>query len=189
MKPADIIHKGHPKRLFILLLSIVILFTVSSAVYLYLDIYRPLNTHYSAVVTIVSDIHETLIIRTLKINAFFFVLITAGIMILGILYTHRICGPLKRVQIFAKAVSEGKMATRMNFREKDAIHLFGDTFNEMVEVHSDKVRKLASELKVLREAVTEVKSLSEKEQDIRPGLEKASEIDKRIKEILKTIKL
>ncbi len=189
MKPEEIIHKKHPKRLFILLLGVIVLFTLSSAVYLYQDIYRPLITHYSAVVTIVTDIHDTLIERTLKINALFFIMITAGILILGILYTHRVCGPLKRVQIFAKAVSEGKMGTRMSFREKDAIHSFGDTFNKMTEAHSDKIRKLTSEFNVLGDAVKEIKSLSEDEKDVMDGVERASEIDKRIKEVLNTLKV
>ncbi len=189
MKPGEIIHKEHPKRLLILLVGIIILFTLSSAVYLFLDIYRPLSTHYTAVVTIIADIHDTLIERTLKINAIFFIMITAGILILGILYTHRICGPLKRVQIFAKAVSEGKMDVRINFRDKDAIHPFGDTFNTMTEAHGNKIRKLVSEFNVLDDAVKEIKSLSEEERDIRSSAEKAAEIDKRIKEVLNTLKL
>ena len=189
MKPEDLIHKGHPKRLFILLLCVFILFTVSSAVYLYLDIYTPLSTHYSAVVSIVSDIHETLIVKTLKINLLFFALIAAGILILGILYTHRICGPLKRVQIFAKAVSEGKLDTRISFREKDAIHPFGDTFNDMMQAQSNTVKKLAAETKDLKSAVRELKTLSDEGKDTGSGMEKVSEIDKRIKEVLNKIKV
>jgi nitrogen fixation/metabolism regulation signal transduction histidine kinase len=163
------------------------LFTVSSAVYLYLDIYTPLSTHYSAVVSIASDIHETLIIRTLKINALFFVLMTAGVLILGILYTHRICGPMKSVQIFAKAVSEGRLDTRISFREKDAIHPFGDTFNDMTEAHSKTVKKLAAETKELKAAVRKLEALSKEGKETGPAMENVSEIDMRIKEVLKKI--
>lgn len=145
--------------------------------------------HYSAVISIVSDIHETLISRTLKINVLFFVLITAGILILGILYTHRICGPLKRVQIFAKAVSEGRLDTRLSFRGKDVIHPFGETFNNMTEAYSNMVRRLATETKELKAAVRELESLSEEGRDIGPGIEKISEIDKKIKEVLNKIKV
>ncbi len=189
MNPGNIIHKGHPKRLLVFLIGIFILFSLSSAVYLYLDIYRPLSTHYSAVVTIVSDIHETLIMRTLKINVLFFFLITVGILILGILYTHRICGPLKRVQIFAKGVSEGQMDNRINFRGKDAIHPFGDTFNDMTQAYSNKIRKLTSEINELKVAITEIESSSGEEKDVASLVEKTSEINKRINEVLSTIKL
>ncbi len=189
MKTEDIIQKGYPKRLFILLLGVFILFTVSSAVYLYLDIYRPLSTHYRAVVSIVSDIHDTLIIRTLKINVFFFGLITVGILILGILYTHRVCGPLKRVQISAKAVSEGRLDTRISFREKDAIHPFGDTFNDMAEAHSNVVKKLSLETKELKEAVQELEVLAEEGKETGPAIGKIYEIDKRIKGVLNKIKI
>jgi methyl-accepting chemotaxis protein len=189
LKHGDLIHKRHPQSLFILLLGVFILFTASSAVYLYLDIYRPLNTHYSAIVSIASNMHETLVIRTLKINVLFFALVTAGVLILGVLYTHRVCGPLKRVEMFAKLVSEGRLDTRISFREKDAIHPFGDTFNKMTGAHSDRVRALATEIKELKTAVREIEALSEAGKDTRPGVEKVSEIDGRIKNILNRIKL
>jgi methyl-accepting chemotaxis protein len=189
LKPEDQINKEHPKRLFILLLGVFILFTAASAVYLYLDIYKPLSTHYSAIVSIVSDIHETLIVKTLKINLLFFALIAAGILILGILYTHRICGPLKRIKIFAKAVSEGRLDTRVSFREKDAIHPFGDTFNDMMEAQSNTVKKLSAETKELKSAVRELKTLSDEGKDIGSGMERVSEIDKRIKEVLNKLQI
>ncbi len=189
MKPEDIIQKGYSKRLFILLLSVFVLFSASSAVYLYLDIYTPLSSHYSAVVSIVSDIHDTLIIKTIKINIIFFIFITAGVLILGILYSHRVCGPLIRVRIFAKAVSEGKLDTRISFREKDAIQTFADTFNDMVETHSNMVRKLRAETKELKETVRGLQVTSEEGKDIGSGMEKISNIDKNIRDILNKIKV
>jgi methyl-accepting chemotaxis protein len=189
LKPGDLISRKHPQNLFVLLFGIFMLFAVSSAVYLYLDIYRPLSTHYSAIVTIASDLHETLTIQTLKINVLFFGLITAGILMLGILYTHRVCGPLERVKIFAKAVSEGRMDSRICFREKDAIHTLGENLNNMTEVYGHTVVSLASEIKELRAAVKELEGLSREGADTKAVLKRASEIDARINEALDKITL
>jgi hypothetical protein len=68
-------------------------------------------------VSILNDIHETLIIKTLKINTFFFLLAFAGILILGIIYTNRVCGPLYRVKFILKSVAEGRIDTPMRFRQ------------------------------------------------------------------------
>ncbi|MEN8262933.1 MAG: hypothetical protein ABFR82_05675, partial [Nitrospirota bacterium] len=63
MKPDEIINKGLSGRLLLLVLGVFIVFTLLSAAYIYLDMYRPLSTHYSAVVSIISGIHETLAVK------------------------------------------------------------------------------------------------------------------------------
>lgn len=63
------------------------------------------------------------IIKTLKINAIFFILTVTGIFILGVIYTHMVCGPLVRVHLCSHSVADGKMNTKIKFRKKDAIHL------------------------------------------------------------------
>jgi hypothetical protein len=112
--------KDFAGRLILLMLGVFSAFTLLSVAYLYFDMYRPLSTHYSAVVSIVTDMRETLLIKTLTINAVSFVLIFAGILILGVLYTHRIAGPMYRVNVIAKEVAQGNLDAKITFRKKDA---------------------------------------------------------------------
>ncbi len=186
---AEIISKSLPRGLLLLALGLFVGFSVLAAVYLYSDVSRPLSTHYSAIVSILNDMHETLIIKTLKINALFFVLTFAGILILGIMYTHRVCGPLHKVELCSKSVAEGKIDTKIKFRKKDAIHAFGDIFNEMTNNYSDKVKELNAEADQLKKTITDIRNLAEKGESTEEDMERALEIDERIKELLKTIKL
>jgi methyl-accepting chemotaxis protein len=189
LKPDYVISKGFTKRLLLLILGVFILFTVSSAAYLYLDIYRPLGTHYSAIVTIISGLHETLAEKTLKINAFSFLLIFAGIMILGILYTHRIVGPLQRVRMFARLVAGGKMNAEMTFRKKDAIQPFKDSFNKMTAEHSNRLTAINSEVRELKESLAVLKSLAGEGKDADSEMKKILDRDERIRKLLNEIKL
>jgi nitrogen fixation/metabolism regulation signal transduction histidine kinase len=191
LKPTEVIRKGYLTRLLLLILCVFFIGTAVSSIYLYLDIYRPLNTHYSAILSIITEIKETLIIRTLKINAFFYLLISAGIVILGILYTHRIAGPLHRIKLYAKMVGKGRLDldTDIKFRHKDAIHSLGKSFNDMTKSYSNKVTMLISEIQQFKDAITELKSLTEKGEDTEIAMKRVLEQDSRIKKLLNTIGL
>lgn len=189
LKPTEVIRKGYLTRLVLLLICIFIIGTTVSAIYLYLDIYRSLDTHYSAILSIITEIKETLVIRTIKINAFFFLLISAGIVILGILYTHRIAGPLYRIKLYAKMVGEGRLDTDIKFRRKDVIHSFGESFNDMTKSYSDRLTVLISEIQQFKDAIAELKSLTEEGEDTEIAMKKVLEHDSRIKKLLNTIRL
>ena len=189
LKLTEMIKRGYLTRFLLLLICIFIIGTTVSAIYLYLDIYRSLDTHYSAILSIITEIKETLIIRTIKINAFFFLLISAGIVILGILYTHRIAGPLYRIKLYAKMVGEGRLDSDVKFRYKDAIHSFGEFFNDMTKSYSDRVTVLISEIQQFKDAIAELKSRTEKGEDTEIAMKRVLEQDSRIKRLLNTIRL
>jgi methyl-accepting chemotaxis protein len=189
LKPEHVISKGFTKRLLLLILGVFIFFTVLSAAYMYLDLYRPLGTHYSAIVTIISGLHETLAEKTLKINAFSFFLIFAGIMILGVMYTHRIVGPLHRVRMFAGLVAGGKLNAEMTFRKKDAIQPFKDSFNRMTEKHSSRLTVISSEVRELKESLAVLKSLAGEGKDTEHEIKKILDRNESIRRLLSEINL
>ena len=188
-KPTGVIRNDYLPRLLFLLICIFLFGITVSTIYLYLDISRPLSTHYSAILSIVRELKETLIIRTMKINAFFYLLIVTGIVILGVLYTHRIAGPMHRIKLYAKSVFEGELGTEINFRRKDAIHSFANDINEMTKSYNQRVTMLTSDIQQLKEALTELKSLSEKDEDTEIALKTVHDLDSRIKKLLSAIKL
>ena len=189
MKPNEIINKGFSGRLLLLVLSVFIVFTLLSTAYIYQDTYKPLSTHYSAVVSIISDIHETLAIKTFKINAVSFFLIFAGIMVLGILYTHRIVGPLQRVRIFAKMVTAGKMNAKMTFRKKDAIQPFKDSFNTMTKKHTERLARIDSEVRELKASITTLKLSVAEGSDTGTEMKKILRSEEEIRKLLSDINL
>lgn len=100
MKISEVLSKNYLRN-FLVLIGITFVFgTLISAAVLYVDIYQPLNTHYGAIISIVSGLKESLIAKTLKINLIFYIFISAGIGILSVLYSHRVAGPLHRIKLF-----------------------------------------------------------------------------------------
>jgi len=188
-KPTKIIGKGYLTRLLLFIFCIFIIGSSVSALYLYLDIYKPLSSHYSAVLSIITEIRDSLLIKSIKITAIFYLLILAGIVILGIIYSHRIAGPLYRIKLSAKSIGEGRLDTNIKFRRNDTIHSFANVFNEMTENYNDMVTMLNSEIQQLKVATTELKTLAEKGEDTEIAVKKVLDLDSRVKDLLKTVKL
>lgn len=184
-----VITKGYLTRLVLLALAVFIAGTALSAVFIYLDLHRPLGSHYSAILSTVTEIKETLIIRTLKINAIFCSMIFAGTVVLGIIYTHRIAGPLYRIRQYAKEVGMGRLDADIKFRRKDAIHVFAESLNDMTQSYKDRVTMLASGIRQLKAAVAEHRSLMEKGEDTAIVRQKIFELDREINELLSGITL
>ena len=188
-KPEEVIGKGTLTRLLVLVLCLFIISTVASALFLYLDIDRPLDSHYSAVLSIIAGIRESLVIHTIKIFAFSSILVVAGVLIICILYTHRIAGPHQRIKSYAKSVAEGRLDQKIGFRNKDVIHSFAETLNAMTKSYSERVTTLSSEMAQLKEAITEIKTQTGNDIDTKTAREEALDIDNKIRGFLKGMKL
>ena len=189
LSPTEIIRKGYLGKLLFLLLGIVFIGTAISTLFLYLGTYKTLDTHYSAILSIVTEIKQTLIIKTIKINVFFYLLTVIGITVLAILYSHRISGPLYRIKLYAKMLSGGRFDTPIRFRHKDAIHSLAEVLNKMSKNYNDKTSMITTEIQRLKDAVTELDSIKEKKEAVETSLKKVTEIDSRIKQLLDTIGL
>jgi len=187
-KPREVIKKGYLPRLLIALISVFIIGTILSAIYLYIEMYKPLNTHYSAILAIIIEIKKTLIAKSIKINLIFLILISAGIIILGILYTHRIAGPLHRIKSYAKVVSECRLDTSIRFRRKDVVHVFAEVLNSMTGSYGERLRTLTLEINELKDALAKLESLTDDDKDRESVIRRIQDIDDRIKKLLSNIK-
>jgi len=188
MEQEKIIERSYLPGLVCAALGIFICGIAVSALLLYLELYQPLDTHYSAVLSIITDVRETLIIKTMKISGISSILIILGITALVIFYTHRIAGPLHRIKVCAKSIGQGRLGTKAIFRQKDVIHPFAGALNDMTDCYSEKVRVLASEINQLKTAVAEIKSLTGAGEGTDAVLGKVLDSDSRIKRLFESIK-
>ncbi len=189
MNPIDILKKDYLRNFLLWLLVIFFIGTAVSALLLYIDIYRPLNAQYSAILSTIKDVKESLVTKTVRINVIFYLLITAGMGILVIFYTHRIVGPLHRIKQHAKSIGQGNLDAEIKFRQRDAVNSLAESLNDMTKSYSDKIEILSSEIQQLKNSLTEFKLLAEKGEDTEPVLKKIIDVDNRITKILSTVKL
>ncbi len=119
--------------------------------------------YYSVNVKLDGNYADTLDkVRFLK-NAFmdrFFILelavlafLGAGVTLMTLFMSHRIAGPLWRIEQTAKAVGAGDLAVRIHLREKDEIRGLADQMNRMTETMGTKLKEINASVMILEENV------------------------------------
>jgi len=189
IKKTEITIKSYLINLLLLVLVIFSSGIIISALILYLDIYKSLSTHYSAAISILAGLEKTLFMKTIQINAIFYLFIAAGILAIGVFYSHRIAGPLYRIKLYAKTISEGKLHGEIKFRKKDAIHSFAEELNRMTKNYEQRLTLLDSRIQDLENVLKKINTLQEHDKATEAEVRKALEIDQEIKSILGNIKL
>ena len=143
--PEGTIKEGNFKWLLLKIFGIFLVFSLVSALVIYERLHVDLSPHYGAAISLLTQAKESLIITSIEINLIFWILIAVGITLLGILYSHRIAGPLFRVRRYAAALGEGRFDERISFREKDALHTLSSALNEVAAGCQGREKKLNPE--------------------------------------------
>jgi methyl-accepting chemotaxis protein len=71
-------------------------------------------------------------IRTSEIAGGFTLLILAIFAVAGIFLSHRVAGPLYRVERVAEELSKGNLDVNVRFRKSDELHSLADSMNKMI---------------------------------------------------------
>jgi len=177
------------KRLLLTIFGVFFFFSLVSALVIYESLHVDLSPHYGAAISLLTQVKESLIITSIKINLIFLFLIAVGVALLGILYSHRIAGPLFRVRQYAAALGEGRFAERISFREKDVLHTLSAVLNEMAAGCQDRAELFACQLRELQDGLSSLGSLPDSSAEKLELIGKLRELDKRIKEDNQKIKL
>jgi signal transduction histidine kinase len=183
------IKEGDFKRLLLTIFGIFLVFSLVSALVIYERLHVPLSPHYGATISLLTQVKESLIITSIAINLIFWILIAVGITLLGILYSHKIAGPLFRVRKYAATLAEGGFDQRISFREKDALHPLATALNEVAEGYEGREKRFACQLRELQDALLSLGSLSDSSSEKVELLRRLRELDRRIKDCNQELKL
>lgn len=85
-------------------------------------------------VSIMRMIDLTLILRLL--------LLTPLVALLSIFLSHKIAGPLYRVEKFIKAVARGDLSTKLRLRQGDELQELAEAINDMTDDLKNRVKRL-----------------------------------------------
>ncbi len=69
------------------------------------------------------------------------------VLIFGLLYSHRIAGPLFNLKRMMRRVGEGDLKASMKIRKNDEFHDVEEVFNQMVEALHHRVRDIKTALR------------------------------------------
>ena len=183
VKPSEIIKGDYVKRIVFLILLVLILSTGVSFV-LYLNIHQSLDTHYSAILIIMTDLKAELITQSLTISALCSFITIVGILCLGIFYTHRVVGPLYKIKIDARSIGNGHLNTKITLRRKDVLHPFAESLNTMTDSYRKGVKDLSLQVNNLKNTIVELDSPSVEAKERDGKIKKIMDIDRHIQSLI-----
>ena len=173
--------RGFTFKLVLLLLLLFVVFSALSGLLVYFRTYAELGDDYGSAISAIRHVRDSLMVETIRINIVFFFLIVSGVIIIGIIYTHRIAGPLYRIRMFAREVADGDLSGTLRFRKKDAVHPLADSLNTLSGNYRHRLTSLDADLKRVKKKITELNG--SKNEDISDILE----IDRKIRKDLKNL--
>lgn len=101
-----------------------------------------LSPSYGEIVANVEIYKDMVLSRSIFIYAIFTILTLIGIVILSVIYSHRIAGPLQRVKAVSRELAKGNFDINVRLRKHDVIHPLADSINHMAEQYKARYTKL-----------------------------------------------
>jgi methyl-accepting chemotaxis protein len=116
---------------------------------LYLTMQQEIGPSYAVGIKMLTGLRQDILYKALTVFGITFLFMIIGILILAMLYSHQIAGPLYRLTQFVKNVTEGHLNKRVSLRDKDVIHPIAEELNELVSVYHEKLQEINKEVQTL----------------------------------------
>jgi len=171
------------------MLVLFLFFSLGTMAVLYFRLQVPLSPHYGAAVTVVTRVRDALARDVVLINLVFFLATAAGVAVLGILYSHRVAGPLFKVRRHAVALGEGRFDEPIRFRRKDAVHGLAAALNQTSAACAERARRLDAHLRALEEALGMLDELQGRSADRSRIMEEVGLLNAEIRAVYQRLKL
>lgn len=106
---------------------------------------------------------------------FMLAVITAGLSVISILFSHKIAGPMYRIQKNLESIGSGDLTVETKFRGNDQLNSLAAVINSLVSALNGKTRKcneLLSAIKDSEDRITELMKKGSNEEELRNEAEK-----------------
>lgn len=128
---------------------------------LYLSLSRTLGDDYATAIYTIYDLKIKIL--PLIFASFYSILIlglvTASIAAISLLFSHRIAGPIFRMEKNLEEIASGDLTVNTRFRGSDQLRVLGEEMNAMVRALNHAVHSGADSLEALRKAEEALKEL------------------------------
>ena len=122
---------------------------VTTLAVLYLTMQQDIGPTYAVGIKMLTGLRQDILYKALTVFGITFLFMIIGILILSMLYSHRIAGPLYRLTLFVKKITEGHLNERVSLRETDVIHPMAGELNELVSAYQEKLQEIKKEVETL----------------------------------------
>ncbi|MDI6728391.1 MAG: hypothetical protein QMD44_05630 [Thermodesulfovibrionales bacterium] len=149
MKPLNVVNTALRTKLTAAIILFLVLIASLSVVFFYYYTDSELGKTYAQKVFMLPQIKAIIMSNSLYIYALFALVATLGIAAIVILHTHRVVGPLIRMERLMEKMSMGDFEEAVRFRKMDAVHPLADALQN-VEI------KYKERYSVIRESIHEM---------------------------------
>ena len=180
-------------KFILLFLLLVILSSITSGIVLYQRTNMDLGYRYGEAHSKLKKTGEILLPNVLLGNIIAVVVIGAASVVLTLLISHRVAGPLYRFEKNTEQIAQGDLTVITKLRHSDQIHGLAGSFTKMTTELREKLLVLRKSSEKLPILVDEMKRLSQKEtissQELSGIAVRLSQISSDFQESFKNFKL
>ncbi len=171
---------------FNLVAKCALLFTLGiilTTVVLYFSVYQQLGPSYQESFRILSEFKKEILYKSIASYAFTLIVILLGIMIITLLYSHRVVGPMYRLSMFVKRVTDGDLSETAVLRRNDAVQPLADELNVLIVNYRQLINELQEQTAQLKK-LADLSGCDENSDELKKVLselgDKTREIEKKL---------
>ncbi len=195
MKNSTLVEKSFKLRFALLLCILIITGAIVLTSFLYFATSESLGSTYGEAIYVINDLKIK--IFPLIFSSFYSILIlaviTLSIAIISIFFSHKIAGPIYRLEKNLELIGSGDLTVNTKFRADDQLEAIEEDINEMVRSLNYRVRGFADaldEIKRCQERLTRVlEDGSSDENDLMDALEALKQGVKELKKMTSAVKV
>ena len=158
-------------RLVLIIILIAIISIIgASAISFYFLQGKTLGPDYGGAFKMLVQLKNELLFRSLLIYALSALLIVLGVAVVGLLYSHRIAGPMYRLAVFLDKTRDEGLGNRLRFRRRDATHPLAEAINRVMERYEGDMIALSKELAKVEQTLKSLKTPGASIEDVQDSL-------------------
>lgn len=152
MKGSSFIQKRYQLRFITYFCGSILVMGLLSMLILYLYTYNEIGgtSYYQALLT-VKGLKQNIVYAMMFTGGVVIILASAATLTITLIGSHKIAGPIYRLERSLESIGSGNLSQKIKFRENDAIHELADNINKTTESLNERVSSIGMNLKGVRE--------------------------------------
>lgn len=175
--PSKLLENAFKLRFGLKLCLFTLLGGAAVLILLYLTLSRSLGPSYGSAIYTIHDLKIRILplIFASSYSIFMLAITTGAIAIISVLFSHRIAGPLYRIEKNLESIASGDLTVNTRFRGMDQLNVLANDLNEMVRSLNHTSRSVMDALEEVRAAEDRLRALldmdTSTEADIKAAIE------------------
>ncbi len=191
MLTLGIIPKSYPLKLTLYILLVIFAGGLISFILIYQSGNILIGKSYTEGIRNLAAMKGLIVQKSMIIYLLSSILVISGVIVITLFYSHRVAGPLYRLSVAAREISEGELSSPVRLRKSDVVHPLAETLNEVSESHSQTINQIISAAISLEKASLKLQDALNQKDDVSFDslIEELSRQNKELKRIINKIRL